>query len=167
MVVEVIVATGLASIHLVKYSTVVDTFYLCFLSLTFFGKGTKRWIDHLIRVYIDNFHKFWWIYESIGTIQKICKETTLEDSRRLRNSTWLSTQERSIYKDQETTWPKWAPRGAHPRPIGLLVGPVGPPPPAPNLLIFWNVPPPPMRINLNHMFRLVWSYDARSPLWTI
>jgi hypothetical protein len=55
------------------------------------SKGLKYNLDHLIRVYIDNFHEFWWIYESTGTIQKICKETTLEDSRRLENSTWLST----------------------------------------------------------------------------
>jgi hypothetical protein len=74
----------------------VGTFYLWILSLTFTGKRTKTWLDHLIRVYVDNFHEFRWIYEFTRTIQKICKETTLEDSRRLQNSTWLSTEERNI-----------------------------------------------------------------------
>jgi hypothetical protein len=48
--------------------TYVHTFYLWILSLTFIWKRTKIWLDHLIRVYIGNFHEFWWIYEFAGTI---------------------------------------------------------------------------------------------------
>jgi hypothetical protein len=44
------------------FPTTIGTFYLWILSLTFTGKRTKIWLDHLIRVYIDHFHD-WWIYE--------------------------------------------------------------------------------------------------------
>jgi hypothetical protein len=45
------------------------------------------------------------------------------------------------------------PEGAHPRPSGLVVGPVAPL--APNGRSFRNVLPPPIRINLNHKLRSV------------
>jgi hypothetical protein len=43
--------------------------------------------------------------------------------------------------------------GAHPSPSGLVVGPVGPL--VPDGPSFRKLPPPPMMINLNHMFRSV------------
>jgi hypothetical protein len=65
----------------------VDTFYLWISSLTFIGKRTKIWLDHLIRVYIDNFHEFWWIYEFTGTIQK---NMQINCSRRLQKAPELN-----------------------------------------------------------------------------
>jgi hypothetical protein len=62
---------------------------------------------------------------------------------------------------------KMSPNGAHLGPTGPIMGPTGPPPPSPPRSIFWNLPPPPPRINLNHLFRLVWSYGTRYLLWTI
>jgi hypothetical protein len=49
-------------------SKLFTLFYPWILSLTLNGKRAKIWLDHFIRVYIDNLNEFWWIYEFAGTI---------------------------------------------------------------------------------------------------
>jgi hypothetical protein len=93
------------------------------------------------------FLEFWRILCLAGTNQKIGKETILEGSGTQRD---LAPKEEASGRGTDPPGRR-RPRGGPPQ-TGRPHGGAGRPPPrAPRQPYFWNVLPPPMRININRM----------------